>query len=65
MGGVAEILPTRDEAAGLCGFGPVVEVIEAEVAIEPAADKHMVDDGQDRGGERADRLLAPGRARRR
>jgi hypothetical protein len=54
LGGVAEILPTRDEAAGLRGFGPAVELVEAEVAIELAANKHMVDDGQDRGGNRAD-----------
>ena len=38
LGDVAEILPTRDEAAGLCGFVPAVEVIEAEVAIELAAE---------------------------
>ena len=38
--------------AGLGGFGPAVEVIGTEVVIELAADRHVIDDGQDRGGER-------------
>jgi hypothetical protein len=46
---MSEILPTRDEAADLCGFDPAVEVIDAKVEIELAADQHIVDDGQDRG----------------
>ena len=57
MDGVAESLQTCYEAAGLGGFGPAVEVIGTEVAIELAADQHVIDDGQDGGGERADRLL--------
>jgi hypothetical protein len=39
------------------GLGPAVEVIGAEVAIEFTADQHVVDDGEDGGGERTDRLF--------
>ena len=57
MNGVAEVLQTRDEASGVDGFGPLVEVVRAEIAIELTADQHVVDAGQDRGGERAERLF--------
>src|SRR5215471_18300614 len=57
MDGVAEILQTCDEAFGLSGFGSAVEVIGAEVAIELTTEQHVVDDGEDRGGERANRLF--------
>ena len=64
MDGVAEILQTCEEAFGLSGFGPMVEVIGAEVVTALTAEQHVVGDGEDRG-ERANRLLAPRRARRR
>src|SRR6516225_8234482 len=57
LNGVAEVLQTHDEASGVDGFGPVVEVVRAEIAIELTADQHVVDAGQDRGGERAERLF--------
>jgi hypothetical protein len=57
LNGVAEVLQTHDEASGVDGFGPLVEVVRAEIAIEFTADQHVVDAGQDRGGERAERLL--------
>ena len=60
MDGVAEILQTCDEAFGLSGFDPVVEVIGAEVVIGLPAAQHVVGGGEDRGGERANRL--PGAA---
>ena len=44
-------------ASGVDGFGPVVEVVRAEIAIELTADQHVVDAGQDRGDERAERLF--------
>src|ERR1700719_5305642 len=65
LNGVAEVLQTHDEASGVDGFGPLVEVVRAEIAIELTADQHVVDAGQDRGGERAERLFArtkPGEA---
>src|ERR1700736_5291300 len=52
LNGVAEVLQTHDEASGVDGFGPLVEVVRAEIAIELTADQHVVDAGQDRGGER-------------
>src|SRR6202030_3959881 len=57
LNGVAEVLQTHDEASGVDGFGPLVEVVRAEIAIELTADQHVVDAGQDRGGERAERLF--------
>src|SRR6202040_4223458 len=57
LNGVAEVSQTRDEASGVDGFGPLVEVVRAEIAIELTADQHVVDAGQDRGGERAERLF--------
>jgi len=57
MDGVAEILQTCDEAFGLGGFGAAVEVIGAEIVIELTADQHVIDDGEDRGGERTDRFF--------
>ena len=57
LNGVAEVLQTHDEASGVDGFGPLVEVVRAEIAIEFTADQHVVDAGQDRGGERAERLF--------
>ena len=38
MNGVAEVLQTHDEASGVDGFGPLVEVVRAEIAIELTAD---------------------------
>src|ERR1700719_4192230 len=57
LNGVAEVLQTHDEASGVDGFGPLVEVVRAEIAIELTADQHVVDAGQNRGGERAERLF--------
>src|SRR3984893_6617078 len=57
LNGVAEVLQTHDEASGVDGFGPLVEGVRAEIAIERTADQHVVDAGQDRGGERAERLF--------
>jgi hypothetical protein len=57
LNGVAEVLQTHDEASGVDGFGPLVEVVRAEIAIELTADQHVVDAGQDRGGERAEGLF--------
>src|SRR5712672_3725282 len=57
LNGVAEVLQTHDEASGVDGFGPLVEVVRAEIAIALTADQHVVDAGQDRGGERAERLF--------
>src|SRR6202011_1347362 len=57
LNGVAEVLQTHDEASGVDGFGSLVEVVRAEIAIELTADQHVVDAGQDRGGERAERLF--------
>lgn len=39
------------------GLGPAIEVIGTEIAIELAADQHVIDGRQDRGGERTDRLF--------
>ena len=57
MNGVAEILQTGDKAACLGGFGSAIEMIGAEIMIELTADQHVVDCGEDRGSERADRLF--------
>src|SRR5215831_15540852 len=54
---MAEVLQARDETTGLAGLGSAVEVIGAEIAVKLTADQHVVDDGQDRGGERADGLF--------
>src|ERR1700738_2504762 len=37
LNGVAEVLQTHDEASGVDGFGPLVEVVRAEIAIELTA----------------------------
>ena len=58
MDGIAEFLETREEAPGLHGFGPAVEVVGTEIVIEGAVLEHMVGGGEDRGGEGADRLFA-------
>jgi hypothetical protein len=57
LDGIAEILQARDEAARGAGFGALVEVIRAKIAVEFAADQHVVDAGKDRGGERAERFF--------
>ena len=36
MDGITEIVEARDEASGLSGFGPAVEVIGAEIVVEGA-----------------------------
>jgi hypothetical protein len=55
-------LQSGDEAVGLGGFGPAVEMIGREIMIELTANQHVVDGGEDRGGERTYRLFgaAPG-----
>ena len=55
--GVAKILQTPDKALGLRGLGAAVEVTGAEILVEGAVLEHVIDGGQDRGGERADGFL--------
>jgi hypothetical protein len=54
---ITEIAEARDEASGLSGFGPAVEVIGAEIVVDGAVREHVCS-GQDRGGYGADGFLA-------
>ena len=65
MDSIAEFLQTRDESPGLYDFGSAVEVVGAKIVVEGAVLEHVIGGGEDRGGEGANRLLAPRRARKR
>ena len=47
-----------DEAPGLNGFGPTVEVVGPEIVVAGAMLDHMAGSGEDRGGEGADRIFS-------
>ena len=57
--GVAEVGEPADEPPGLGLLGAPIEVVGAEVLVGGAVLEHVVGGGQDRGGDRADRLLRP------
>ena len=57
MDGTTEFVETSDQAPGLNGFGPAVEVFGPEIVVEGAMLEHMVGSGEDRGGAGPDRLF--------
>jgi hypothetical protein len=56
--GEAEAVELADELGGEALAIGALEVVGAEILIAGAAAKHPVDGGQDRGGDRDDRLLS-------
>ena len=54
---VAKVSQTFDQAFGLLAFGSGLKVIEAEVLIQGSILEHVIDCGEDGGGDGHDRLL--------
>src|SRR3954469_24635612 len=54
LDGVAQVMKSRDEPLGLCGFGTLVEMVVTKVMIAGTVLEHVVYGGKDRGGDGAD-----------
>src|SRR6185312_8308121 len=59
---ISEVLKAPDEALCVSDFGAALEVVGAEVLVGGAVLEDVVDGGEDRGGDGADRLLFPAAA---
>ena len=55
----AELGELREQALGLGFGGTAIEVGTAEVAVEGAVLDHVIDGGEERGGDGADGFLRP------
>src|SRR5687768_12679472 len=54
---VAEVLKSPEETLGLRLLGSAVEVIGSEIGVEGTILEHVVDGGEEGGGNGTDRLL--------
>ena len=60
--GIAHVLETGDQAACVGCFGASTEVVCAKVLIEGSVLKHMIEGGENGGGDGADGFLRPASA---
>src|SRR5882724_13702227 len=56
---ITEVCELFDETVGLGLFRAAIEVVGAKILIEGPVFEHVIDGGEHRGGDGADRLLRP------
>src|SRR5258708_5010694 len=60
--GIAKVFKALHQALGLRGLGTAVEMLGTEVLVDGSVFEHVVDGGEDGGGDGADGFLRPAAA---